>query len=82
MENQQLPEKNKQPSFTPEQIEAAKKIIFSAKFAVEFSQMIQQVHRQSRNRMMYEVFTPWYLKLCNKLIGLKPYISNNYKPKF
>ena len=82
MENQQLSQTNNQPSFTPEQLEVALKIVFSAKFAVEFSQMIQQTQRRARNRMMYDVFTPWYLKLYHKLIGLKPYLSSNYNPKF
>ena len=82
MQNQKLPQTNKQPSFTLEQIEAAKKIIFSAKFAIEFSQMIQKTHHISKNKMMYDIFTPFRLKLWHKLMNQKPWMKQQYKPNF
>ena len=34
-----------------------------------------------RNRLMYIVFTPQYIRLWHSITGKKPYLELNYQPK-
>ena len=34
------------------------------------------------NKIMYEIFTPWYIQFYHRIKRIKPYLNLNYKPKF
>ena len=38
-------------------------------------------NRLKRNKMMYNIFTPFYIKWWHKIKGEKPYLELNYEPK-
>ena len=61
--------------------EQLKKILLNDQLLTELSECWNRYHRLQRNRMMYEVFTPTYLKWWHKLTGNKPYMNFNYEPK-
>ena len=47
----------------------------------EINDISNKYHRLKRNRLMYIVFTPRYIRLWHSITGKKPYLELNYKPK-
>lgn len=41
----------------------------------------KKYNRLKRNRLMYIVFTPRYVRLWHSITGKKPYLEFNYQPK-
>lgn len=62
--------------------EQLQRIISNHELIKGFTDCWIRMNRIKTNRMMYDVFTPRYLKLWHKLLGKKPYMNFNYKPKF
>ena len=61
--------------------EQLSKIILNDQLIKELSDWWVSYNRLERNRMMYRVFTPFYIQWWHKLIGHKPYLNFNYQPK-
>lgn len=57
-------------------------IFKSTEFKRAFVDCWNDWNRVKRNKMMYDVFTPFYVKWWHKIKGEKPYLNLNYKPKF
>lgn len=57
------------------------KSIFTKELVEEFVSAINKCKRIEHNKMMYDIFTPSYIKFWNKINGKKPYLDLNYKPK-
>jgi len=41
----------------------------------------RKYNRLKRNKAMYIVFTPRYIRLWHRITGKKPYLDFNYEPK-
>ncbi len=56
--------------------------IFSKENADKLISAINDCRRIERNKMMYYVFTPIYIKIWHRMRNKKPYINLSYEPKF
>lgn len=59
--------------------------VFKMKFVLAFHSVIKKHHERmdaEHRKDMYEIFTPWYMKLIHRIKGYKPYVNKNYRPKF
>jgi len=61
--------------------EQLKQIVLNEELINELTECHIRATRLHKNRMMYEVFTPVYLKWWHRLTGNKPYMNFNYQPK-
>jgi hypothetical protein len=57
------------------------KSIFTKELVEKFVFAINHCRRIEHNKMMYEIFTPSYIKLWHRIKGEKPYLNFSYKPK-
>lgn len=59
--------------------------VFKMKFILEFHSVIKKHHERmdaEHRKDMYDIFTPWYVKLIDRIKGCKPYMNMRYRPKF
>jgi|LakMenE01Jun11ns_1017448.scaffolds.fasta_scaffold9846061_4 hypothetical protein len=57
------------------------KSVFTKELVEKFVLAINHCRRIEHNKMMYDIFTPSYVKLWHRINGEKPYLNFNYKPK-
>lgn len=54
-------------------------LVQNDKFLTEMYREIQRATRMEYNKAIYDIFTPWYIKIWNRLLGRKPYLDYNYR---